>query len=506
MNSPSEKLPPPEAPDSPSVNPLAGSTQTASMETSTEKKGAFDDPSLLDIEPEPSFTVDTPLETVYKRVEAMDPTLFLRLERYIRSRVPRYSFGEPEDILMETTLAVLGSFYKYTFGSVDKLQMVSYGIAAHKVADAVRHLRRRKDEPAGLYDYERSDVDEDTPLGTILTLRSHVVHIREDNERMRYNFLVEVINAAKCQMREAKDRRIIDLIIWDPNIKSEELATALGTTNGSARVAKTRALNRLKDELRIICEHMNPNDMQIRNLKRLLSQKEAQTNRRLGTYNGPRISPVEQREGLARELQASRDQGERQVTLSTPLYIGSLSVAGHDISKYIADYSHSRPRIGIAYPHTDLLPHLRGFIGRIIDPGQLSRLVIKTPKDIAAIAEEQPFDYLAAPYGTFVPEQVESLVSSGGFLLHLCQLDNHPPEGVVTHRARTYREMGVRKVIWDQNESVRYLQEYQLVTGQPLTLNRLKDLSAAGEGPSDILAVKKVAGSWAALVEEAYGT
>ena len=104
-----------------------------------------------------------------------------------------------------------------------------YGIASHKVADAMRVAARVKSDPV-----------EEIPEVSHVTGGPEQVAIDADGSR-RMRALLGILP------EKQREVLVLRLIV---GMSAEETAQAIGSTAGAVRVAQHRALAKLKDELR----------------------------------------------------------------------------------------------------------------------------------------------------------------------------------------------------------------------------------------------------------------
>ncbi|WP_191304090.1 RNA polymerase sigma factor ShbA [Lentzea cavernae] len=150
--------------------------------------------------------------------------------RYCRARVrgPGCSFLAPEDIAQEISLGVLKALPGLRERNLPFLPFV-YGIAAHKVADAMRAAKRDRTEPTA------------SPLDDR--------HAAEDPERLLLEAELTARLDALLEELPPRQREIVVLRLV-VGLSGDETAKALGTTSGAVRVAQHRALARLRTALR----------------------------------------------------------------------------------------------------------------------------------------------------------------------------------------------------------------------------------------------------------------
>ncbi|GAB92738.1 sigma-70 family RNA polymerase sigma factor [Gordonia rhizosphera] len=150
--------------------------------------------------------------------------------RYCRGRIgvgERHLFSA-DDIAQEVLMAVMTALPRYEDQGKPFMAFV-YGIAAHKVADAMRVAGRTKADPVetmpemvsflGGPEQRALDADADRQVRQLLTILP---------EKQR-----EVL--------------VLRLIV---GLSADETADAIGSTAGAVRVAQHRALTKLKNELR----------------------------------------------------------------------------------------------------------------------------------------------------------------------------------------------------------------------------------------------------------------
>ncbi|WP_285631726.1 RNA polymerase sigma factor ShbA [Lentzea sp. NBRC 102530] len=150
--------------------------------------------------------------------------------RYCRARVrgPGCSFLTPEDIAQEISLGVLKALPGLREQNLPFLPFV-YGIAAHKVADAMRAAKRDRTEPTAepLDDRRAEEEPERLLLQAELAAK-----------------LDEVLAELPARQREIVLLRLV------VGLSSDETARAVGSTPGAVRVSQHRALATLRTALR----------------------------------------------------------------------------------------------------------------------------------------------------------------------------------------------------------------------------------------------------------------
>lgn len=150
--------------------------------------------------------------------------------RYCRGRIgvgERHLFSA-DDIAQEALMAVVTALPRYTDQGKPFMAFV-YGIAAHKVADAMRVAGRVKADPV------ESVPDMDMTGGG-----PEQMAIDADGSRQ----MRELLAVLPEKQREVLVLRLV------VGLSAEETADAVGSTPGAVRVAQHRALGKLKEELR----------------------------------------------------------------------------------------------------------------------------------------------------------------------------------------------------------------------------------------------------------------
>ncbi|MFT4124756.1 MAG: sigma-70 family RNA polymerase sigma factor [Gordonia sp. (in: high G+C Gram-positive bacteria)] len=150
--------------------------------------------------------------------------------RYCRGRIgvgERHLFSA-DDIAQEALMAVMTALPRYEDQGRPFMAFV-YGIAAHKVADALRVAGRVKADPV--------DVVPDT---TSFVGGPEQRALDADASR-RMGRLLSILPPKQREIL------VLRLIV---GLSAEETAAAVGGTPGAVRVAQHRALGKLKDELR----------------------------------------------------------------------------------------------------------------------------------------------------------------------------------------------------------------------------------------------------------------
>lgn len=150
--------------------------------------------------------------------------------RYCRGRIgagERHLFSA-DDIAQEALMAVMTALPRYQDQGKPFMAFV-YGIAAHKVADALRVTGRVKADPT-----------DDVPEVTTLAGGPEQLALDADASR-RMRALLEILP------EKQREVLVLRLVV---GMSAEETADAVGSTPGAVRVAQHRALAKLKNELK----------------------------------------------------------------------------------------------------------------------------------------------------------------------------------------------------------------------------------------------------------------
>ncbi len=150
--------------------------------------------------------------------------------RYCRGRIgvgERHLFSA-DDIAQEALMAVMTALPRYEDQGKPFMAFV-YGIASHKVADAMRIAGRVKADP----------VEAVPDVTTVLGGPEEMALDSDASRRMR-----QLLSVLPDKQREILVLRLV------VGMSAEETADAVGSTPGAVRVAQHRALAKLKDELR----------------------------------------------------------------------------------------------------------------------------------------------------------------------------------------------------------------------------------------------------------------
>ncbi|MPZ62806.1 MAG: sigma-70 family RNA polymerase sigma factor [Propionibacteriales bacterium] len=146
--------------------------------------------------------------------------------RYCRARLASYADGlhNADDVAQEVCLAVLSALPGYDARG-KPFEAFVYGIAAHKVADAQRHLAR-----APRPTEELPDGVDSTPTPEERALDSADVQ-----------HAMTLLDELPERLREVVVLRVA------AGMSAEETGRSLGMSAGAVRVAQHRALNRLRE-------------------------------------------------------------------------------------------------------------------------------------------------------------------------------------------------------------------------------------------------------------------
>lgn len=158
-------------------------------------------------------------------VEILLHRVRLVAHRYCRAKLATYPGGVhlADDVAQEICIAVLAALPRYRDRG-RPFEAFVYGIAARKVADAVRALHRH---PIPTEDLPESAADDPTP-------EDHVVFASQ----------VEAANGMLDQLPDTL--REIMLLRVAAGFTAEETGAALGMTAGAVRVAQHRALTKMR--------------------------------------------------------------------------------------------------------------------------------------------------------------------------------------------------------------------------------------------------------------------
>ncbi|MGF7123055.1 RNA polymerase sigma factor ShbA [Rhodococcus sp. BE178] len=144
---------------------------------------------------------------------------------FCRSRMQGMRYPSAEDITQEVCIAVLRALPRYE--NRGRFIAFVYGVASHKVVDAVRAVGR----------------DRSVPVETVPDVPTRddgpEEHALRSEQLQRTEQMLDVLSA---QQRTILHLRIID------GRTATDTADALGMTPGAVRVAQHRALTRLREE------------------------------------------------------------------------------------------------------------------------------------------------------------------------------------------------------------------------------------------------------------------
>lgn len=150
--------------------------------------------------------------------------------RYCRGRIgvgERHLFSA-DDVAQEALMAVMTALPRYQDQGRPFMAFV-YGIAAHKVADAMRVAGRVKADPV-----------EQIPEVVQVTAGPEQSALDADASRQMKALLALI-------PEKQREVLILRLVV---GLSAEETAEAVGSTPGAVRVAQHRALAKLKEQLR----------------------------------------------------------------------------------------------------------------------------------------------------------------------------------------------------------------------------------------------------------------
>lgn len=142
---------------------------------------------------------------------------------FCKSRLRGSRCPSAEDVTQEVCIAVMSALPRYE--NRDRFTSFVFGIASHKIVDALRAMRRDKSVPVDTVPdiAPVADTPEDSAI------RADTLHQVEE--------LLEVLSP--------RQRTILRLRIVEERTVAET-ASELGTTAAAVRVAQHRALNRLR--------------------------------------------------------------------------------------------------------------------------------------------------------------------------------------------------------------------------------------------------------------------
>lgn len=150
--------------------------------------------------------------------------------RYCRGRIgvgERHLFSA-DDIAQEALMAVMTALPRYEDQGKPFMAFV-YGIASHKVADAMRVAGRVKADPV-------------EAVPDLMTVAGGPEQMALDSDASRQ--MKRLLSVLPDKQREILVLRLV------VGMSAEETADTVGSTPGAVRVAQHRALAKLKDELR----------------------------------------------------------------------------------------------------------------------------------------------------------------------------------------------------------------------------------------------------------------
>lgn len=150
--------------------------------------------------------------------------------RYCRGRIgvgERHLFSA-DDIAQEALMAVMTALPRYEDQGKPFMAFV-YGIASHKVADAMRAAGRVKADP----------VDSVPDVGSLVGGPEQAALDSDASRRMK-----ALLATLPEKQREVLIMRLV------VGMSAEETAEAVGSTPGAVRVTQHRALGKLKDQLK----------------------------------------------------------------------------------------------------------------------------------------------------------------------------------------------------------------------------------------------------------------
>ena len=146
--------------------------------------------------------------------------------RYCRARLGRREsvLGSADDVAQDVCMAVISALPNYQLKGLSFRAFV-YGIAAHKVTDAVRAIARERTEPVADVPDGPDTVDDPDPRERVTEMAA----------QMRV-----LLESLTVRQREVLVLRIA------VGLSAEETAAAIGSTPGAVRVTQHRALNQLR--------------------------------------------------------------------------------------------------------------------------------------------------------------------------------------------------------------------------------------------------------------------
>lgn len=383
-----------------------------------------------------------------------------RLLRYARVRMgARETVVTPEDVVQDCFLGLMRTYANRIPQTDDKGPMpLMYGIMAKTLVNAYRKQARRRDEPV-------EDFKGNEPLTRWL-----------DDEVVDAMHVKETVEAAFHGLGP-RQRFILEIVLADPDISAEELAVAAKIkSKGAARVAKHRAL--------AMARQIAASSQSLKGIVEGAEDQQLFTEKSKPVYKGPATTPAKQQVQLVDALSASRTRGENQAIVRVPLFVGPWSVVARDAAAFMAEQGNSEPKLGIVYPHEHLLDEFKEFMFQASD-GKLAdaSLHITSPEEIAHMNDAHLFDYLAVP--ETLPIDTLPLIKAGGFAVRVCFLSSEsPPPGLKVYSTLSYKEIGAKKIQWTDADSIRYAEEYRMLTGKTLGVQAITKLSTEGHGPS----------------------
>lgn len=176
-------------------------------------------------EPDLGELTDLAVDGDRKAVEALIEQVRPMVVRYCRTRLGRFSgqYHIADDVAQEVCIAVLSALPRYRKEGRPFASFV-YGIASHKVADAMRSALR-----AAVPTEDLPDAPDEHPGPEETVVRHH-----------------EAQRARALLARLPDNQRDLLILRVIAGLTAEETGQMLGMTPGAVRVAQHRALSRLR--------------------------------------------------------------------------------------------------------------------------------------------------------------------------------------------------------------------------------------------------------------------
>lgn len=383
-----------------------------------------------------------------------------RLIRYTRTRLAGRASSFREDAAQS---ALLGFLDRYQEGPPlnlidnDNVYKLFYGIVAHKVADTYRKLAK--------LGAREQLVDEVNDI--ILPAREDVAAQAIANADRS-----PLIQILRSRLSPAS-RTVLDNYLANPDLQQKERAEQLGTTEGAYRVATHRMFRRLQTILVEEYEWLREGGVAEEELYFRPLLAVGRENRRAKRQQ---VSPQRLRDRFHKTIRDEYMNGEYEVGVNVPAYLGPWAVGALDLKKYL-DLKQSYANVAVVTPNKTQFDALKQYLSPLLGE-YADNATFFTPDTVETISRGR-FDYVLTPP---LHEAAQAkLRLHANFILYLSQGDH---KGTMPYLEAPGYEAAQSNLVWDRKDSLRYIRELYFALGRAPTQTELAHLRETKQGPS----------------------